>query len=68
MKQSNQVNDPLPTELTYEQLKKYKGFENVTEAQAEKEIENIKRLTKVLYYLYVYEQQMNSKDNETTEP
>lgn len=56
----------MQEELTYEQLKKYKGFENITEAQAEREIENIKRLTKVLYYLYVYEQQMNN--NETNEP
>lgn len=59
MKQHDRVNITPQTELTYEKLKTYKGFENVTEAQVEKEIDTINRLVKVLYYLYVYEQQTN---------
>ncbi len=66
MKQINGINNSSQNELTYEQLKKYKGFEDITETQAEKEIENIKRLAKILYYLYINEQQTNN--NEIDEP
>ncbi len=66
MKQINGINNSSQNELTYEQLKKYKGFEDLTETQAEKEIENIKRLAKILYYLYINEQQTNN--NEIDEP
>lgn len=66
MKQINGINNSSHNELTYEQLKKYKGFEDITETQAEKEIENIKRLAKILYYLYINEQQTNN--NEIDEP
>ena len=62
MKQHERVNETPQTELTYEKLRKHKGFENVTEAQAEKEIETINRLIKVLYYLYVYEEQTAKKE------
>jgi len=64
MKVIKGVND-LNTELTYETLKKYKGFENITEEQAVKEIEVIKRLAKILHCLYVSEQQntVEPKDN-----
>ncbi len=66
MKQINGINNSSQNELTYEQLKKYKGFEDITETQAEKEIETIKRLAKILYYLYINEQQTNN--NEIDEP
>ena len=66
MKQNNGINNSSQNELTYEQLKKYKGFEDITEPQAEKEIENRKRLAKILYYLYINEQQTNN--NEIDEP
>jgi hypothetical protein len=62
MKQINGINNSSQNELTYEQLKKYKGFEDITETQAEKEIENIKRLAKILYYLYINEQQTNNNE------
>src|ERR1700740_1854790 len=48
------------TELTFETLKQYKGFENVREAEASKQIETIKRLAKVLYYLHINEQNTNN--------
>lgn len=67
MKQINGINNSSQNELTYEQLKKYKGFEDLTETQAEREIENIKRLAKILYYLYINEQQTND-NNEIDEP
>ena len=68
MKQINKVNETPQTGLTYEKLKTYKGFEDITEAQAEKEIDNIKRLAKVLYYLYLNEQQTENNTNEIDEP
>ena len=57
--------DKVKTELTYEKLKTYKGFENVTEAEAVKEIEIIKKLAKILYYMYLKEQK--NGDNKKTE-
>ncbi|MDP1746654.1 MAG: hypothetical protein Q8L90_13845 [Bacteroidota bacterium] len=45
------------TDLTYEKLKQYKGFENSTEEEAIKQIEIIKKLAKILYYMYMDEQQ-----------
>lgn len=53
--------------LTYEKLKTYKGFENITEAEAEKEIENIRRLAKVLHYLALYDQQAKQEQENETE-
>ncbi len=44
------------TELTYETLKLYRGFENTSELEAPKQIEAIKRLAKILYYLHLNEQ------------
>lgn len=44
--------------LNVEQLKKYKGFENLTESEATKEVSTIKALAKILYYLY-----LNNKEN-----
>lgn len=61
MKNSDEVNK---TELTYEKLKKYKGFENSTEEEAIKQIEIIKKLTKILYCMYMNEQQMNNNQSE----
>lgn len=46
IKQSNQ------TELTYQKLKTYKGFENITEEESVKQIEGIKKLAKILFHLY----------------
>ena len=60
MKNNRQVNN----ELTYEYLKKYKGFEGINEADAEKQIEFIKRMAKVMYYMYIDEQQPKNEDNE----
>lgn len=40
------------TELTFESLKTYPGFENATEEESVKIISNIKRLAKVLYSMY----------------
>lgn len=61
MKNNRQVNN----ELTYEHLKKYKGFEDTSEAEAEKQIEFIKRMVKVMYYMYINEQQKSKiEDNE----
>jgi ribosomal protein S21 len=60
MKHNRQVN----SELTYEHLKKYKGFEDISEAEAEKQIEFIKRMAKVMYYMYIDEQKSKNKDNE----
>ena len=44
------------TELTYETLRQYKGFENTSELEAPKQIEAIRKLAKVLYYLHLNEQ------------
>lgn len=56
MKTNERVNN-LQAELTYEKLKEYKGFENVTEAESVKIIEGIKQLAKNLFFLYQNEQQ-----------
>ena len=56
----NQFKRPRKTKLTFEVLKQYKGFENTTETEAEKQIEIIKRLGKILYYSYTNEQQINN--------
>jgi hypothetical protein len=45
------------TELTFETLQQYKGFENTTETGAIKQIEGIKKLAKILFCLYQHEQQ-----------
>lgn len=39
-------------ELTPEKLRTYKGFENSTEEQAEKQIHFIKKMARVIYHLY----------------
>lgn len=56
--------DKVRTELTYEKLKTYKGFENSTEAEAEKQIDAIKRLAKVLLYMYIDEEQKNNNSQK----
>ncbi len=56
--------EKVKTELTYEKLKTYKGFENSTEEEAVKQIEAIKTLAKILYYMYMNEQQENNNQNE----
>lgn len=48
------------TDLTFEKLKLYKGFENTSESEAEKQIEVIKKLAKTLHYLYISEEQNKS--------
>lgn len=60
MKHNRQVN----SELNYEHLKKYKGFEDINEADAEKQIEFIKRMAKVMYYMYIEEQKSKKENNE----
>ncbi len=64
MKQINGINNSSQNELTYEQIKKYKGFENTNEAEAEKQIEFIKRMAKVMFYMYTNEQKQNNTDYE----
>ena len=49
------------TELTFEKLKTYSGFENVTEEEAVKEIQIIKKLAKILYYMYLKDQKGNKR-------
>ncbi len=48
------------TELTFVSLKQYKGFENTSETEAEKQIDFIKRMAKVLYYMNIDEQKQTS--------
>ncbi len=38
--------------VTVEKLRTYKGFENVTDEEAEKQIETIKTLAKILFRMY----------------
>ena len=52
MKKSK-VNVSREGELTLEKLRTYKGFENSTEEEAIKQIEVIKRLAKIMYYMYI---------------
>ena len=52
----NQVKERRQTELTFETLKQYKGFENISEDQAVKEIDNMKKLAKILFHLHTNEQ------------
>jgi hypothetical protein len=53
-------------DLTIVELKKYKGFENSTEEEAEKQIEVIETLARILYYLYVEEEKENRKNENRT--
>lgn len=39
-------------ELIPEKLRSYKGFENCTDEEAEKQIHTIKKFAKVLYHLH----------------
>lgn len=63
MKRNDKVNNPQ-SELTYEKLKTYDGFENVTEEEAQVQIEIIRKLARILHYMYMNEQQMNNDKNE----
>lgn len=51
-----QIKTPQQTELNYEKLKTYKGFENITEEESIKHIEAIKKMAKVMFHLYETEQ------------
>lgn len=62
MKNANAVNK----ELTYEKLKTYKGFENITEAEAEQQIQIIKQLAKLMYCVYIEEQKNSNNENTTS--
>lgn len=55
-----QIKKPRQSKLTFVTLKQYKGFENVNEEDAKKDIEFIQRMAKVLYYLNIDEQKTNS--------
>lgn len=61
MKNNNRVSDLYKGELTYERLKTFKGFEDITEIEAEEQIKIIKRIAKILYYLYMNEGQQNKE-------
>jgi hypothetical protein len=50
------------SELNFETLKTFKGFENMTEQQAQKEIEVIKRLAKILHHLITNENNSNEQE------
>jgi hypothetical protein len=65
MKPKNLVNENSKSELTVEKLKTYKGFENITEAEAEIHIIAIKKLARVLYGVYLNEQKERSKNNNS---
>lgn len=68
MRTNETVNEPQ-SELTYEKLKTYKGFENITEPESVKYIESIKKLAKILFYLYEHEQQTKLKtDSDESRP
>lgn len=60
MKNDNRVK----ADLTHEKLKQYKGFENSTKEEAIKQIEIIKKLAKILYYMYMNEQKINNSKSE----
>lgn len=47
---------PQQTELNFEKLKTYKGFESVTEEESIKQIEAIKKMAKIVFHLYETEQ------------
>ncbi|MBA3681745.1 MAG: hypothetical protein H0W73_11380 [Bacteroidetes bacterium] len=69
MKPIKQGKNSQENELTPETLKQYEGFENITEAQATKQIDTIKRLAKILYYSYMYElEKQKAENNFNTEP
>lgn len=61
MSAERKVNEPQELELTYEQLKTYKGFENLKEEEAGIYIHTIKKLAKILYYMYLHDEQ-NKQD------
>lgn len=52
MKKLGKLNVPFTEELSHEKLKTFKGFENINEAEAEKQILVIKKLARILFYLY----------------
>jgi len=56
MKPNNLVNENPRSELTIEKLRTYKGFETITDAEAEIHIIAIKKLARVLYGVYLNEQ------------
>lgn len=60
MKNDNKVK----ADLTLEKLKQYKGFENSTETEANQQIEIIKRLAKILFYMYINEQKIKNSKSE----
>lgn len=63
MKGNNEESNPQ-SELSFEKLRTYEGFENVTEEEAQIQIEIIKKLARILHYMYMNEQQMNNDINK----
>lgn len=61
MKTERNVNGPPEMELTYEQLKTFKGYEDLKEEEAEIHIYTLKKLAKILYCMYLNDEQ-NKKD------
>ena len=64
MKTIDQVNSQKVPEVTYAELKTFKGFENLTEAEAEKELIVINKIARIMYFLYVNEHEPNNKQIE----
>ena len=56
----NSVNKNSNSELTIEKLRTYKGFENITEEEAQIHIIAIKKLARVLYGIYLNEQKQKA--------
>ena len=55
-KKIKEVNLIPQTELNYENLRTYTGFETITEEEAAIQIAEIKKMAKILFYLHVNEQ------------
>lgn len=48
----NETNEPSESWLTIERLRTYKGFENISDEQAEEEIKVLKTFILILYKMY----------------
>ena len=48
-------------ELTTEKLRTYKGFESISEEEAAASVDAIRKLAKILFYLYLNEEKRQTK-------
>jgi len=56
------IEENAPKRITVEQLRKYKGFENVSEEEANNIVETLYQLAVIAYYCYM--EQENNKGSE----